>query len=63
MGPLLILKKELIAMFRELIEKLFRKNLYEPEYEEKVEHDIVMTTVDGKLVEVTSNDPEVQEQK
>lgn len=50
-------------MFRELIEKLFRKNLYEPEYEEKVEHDIVMTTVDGKLVEVTSNDSEVQEQK
>lgn len=47
-------------MFRELIEKLFRRNVYEPEYEEKVEHDIVMTTVDGKLVEVTSDDSEVR---
>lgn len=36
-----------------LKERLFRPNL-EPEYEERVEHDIVI--VDGK--EITGNDPE-----
>lgn len=29
---------------------------YEPEYEEKVEHDTVMVMIDGKLVEVTQDD-------
>ena len=28
---------------------------YEPEYEERVEHDTVMAMVDGKLVEVTGD--------
>ena len=34
------------------------KPKYEPEYEETVEHDTVMVMVDGKLVEVTSDDAE-----
>lgn len=34
------------------------KPTFEPEYEEKVEHDTVMTMVGGKLVEVTEDDPE-----
>ena len=36
-----------------------RKPFYEPEYEEDVEHDTVMVLgPDGKLVEVTKDDPE-----
>ena len=38
-----------------------RKPYYEPEYEEEVEHDTVMVMIDGKLVEVTSDDPEAQQ--
>lgn len=38
-----------------------RKTEYEPEYEEAVEHDTVMVMRDGKLVEVTSDDPEVRQ--
>jgi hypothetical protein len=34
---------------------------YEPEYAEQVEHDTVMVMVDGKLVEMTQDDPEVQQ--
>ena len=34
---------------------------YEPEYEEKVEHDNVIVMIDGKLVEVTSDDAEVRQ--
>lgn len=37
-----------------------RKPYYEPEYEEEVEHDTVMVMIDGKLVEVTGDDPEVR---
>ena len=33
------------------------KPAFEPEYEETVEHDTVMSMVDGKLVEVTDDDP------
>lgn len=45
-------------MFSNFIKSIFFKPNHEPEYEEKVEHDIAMTIVDGKLVEVTSDDPE-----
>lgn len=41
--------------------KLFNKK-YEPEHSEKVDHDIVMAMVDGKLVEVTSDDFKVRKQ-
>ena len=37
-----------------------RKPKYEPEYEEKVEHDTVLILKDGKLVEVEMDDPEVR---
>jgi len=40
-----------------LKERLIKPEL-EPEYEEAVEHDTVMVMVDGKLVEVTSDDAE-----
>lgn len=33
---------------------------YEPEYEEQVEHDTVMVMIDGKLTEVTQDDPEIR---
>lgn len=36
---------------------------YESEHDEIVDHDIVMVLVDGKLVEVAVNDPEVREQE
>jgi len=35
-----------------------RKPYYEPEYEEKVEHDTVMVMVNDTLMEVTKDDPE-----
>ena len=38
-----------------------RKPYYEPEYEEKVEHDTVMVMIDGKMVEVTRDDPEAEQ--
>ena len=40
-----------------------RKPFYEPEHEEKVEHDSVMVMIDGKLTEVTNDDPEIGQQK
>lgn len=33
---------------------------YEDEHEECVEHDTVMVLVNGKMVEVTGDDPEVR---
>jgi len=36
---------------------------YEPEYIEEVAHDTVMEMVDGRLVEVTADDPEVRKQQ
>lgn len=38
-------------------ERLFKPRL-EPEHEEPVDHDIVMRRIDGKMVEVTADDPE-----
>lgn len=43
------------------IKDMIRGEYYEPEYEETVEHDIVMEMVDGELTEVTGNDTEVGE--
>lgn len=36
-------------------ERIF-KPAHEPEYDEPVEHDVVMKMIDGKLVEVSEND-------
>ena len=46
-------------MLRELVNKLLKKP-QEDEFEfmEKIQHDTVMEMVDGKLVEVTSDDSE-----
>ena len=41
-------------------DRLF-KPAHEPEYDEPVEHDVVMRMIDGKLTEVTKDDPEVRE--
>ena len=49
-------------LFSFVKERLFKPK-HEPEYEEPVEHDIVMKMVDGKLVEVTQDDPEVRKQE
>lgn len=37
------------------------KPYYEPEYEEEVEHDTVLVMVNGRLVEVTVDDPEIRQ--
>ena len=43
------------------MEKLFIRPNYEPEYDETVEHDIVMIMIDGKLTEVDADDSKVRE--
>ena len=43
-------------------ERLFKPHM-EPEYQESVEHDVVMKMIDGKLREVTDNDIEVRKQE
>ena len=43
-------------------ERLHKPNL-EPEPQEAVEHDVVMRMIDGKLTEVTQDDPEIREQE
>ena len=43
-------------------ERLFKPRM-EPEYQESVEHDVVMRMVDGELTEVTQDGPEVREQE
>ena len=41
-----------------------RKPYYEPEYEEPVDHDTVMVPgPDGRLMEVTNDDPEAGQQE
>lgn len=53
---------EVIYMGREINkEVMYMAKTYEPEREEHVEHDTVMVMLNGKLVEVTGDDPEVQE--
>lgn len=42
-------------------EVMYMAKTYEPEREEHVEHDTVMVMLNGKLVEVTGDDSEVQE--
>lgn len=49
-------------VFKFLKERLV-KPAHEPEYDEPVEHDVVMRMIDGKLTEVTDDDPEVREQQ
>ena len=41
-------------------ERLIKPAL-EPESQETVEHDTVMVMVDGRLVEVTEDDPEIRQ--
>lgn len=48
-------------LIADIIRGLFNRSHDEPEHEEAVEHDTVMVLVDGKLVEVTSDDPEVRQ--
>ncbi|MBQ7214324.1 MAG: hypothetical protein IJS25_07320 [Bacteroidales bacterium] len=43
-----------------LIERLMKPR-HEPEYEEVVEHDTVMEMVEGELVEVSTDDPEIRQ--
>ncbi len=43
-----------------LKERLIRPNL-EPEYQEAVEHDVVMCMIDGTLKEVTQDGTEIRE--
>ena len=45
-----------------ILERLVRP-VTEPEYEEPVEHDKVMSMVGGQMVEVTRDDPEVRQQQ
>lgn len=46
-----------MANIFEMIKSIFVKhNTDEPEYQEDVEHDIVMVMVNGKLMEVTEDD-------
>jgi len=52
-----------INLFRYLLERMFKIE-YEPEYEEKVEHDTAMEIgPDGKLIDRTEGnyDPEIRQ--
>lgn len=42
-------------------EPFFEPDYFEPEHVEEVEHDTVMKMIDGKLVEVTADDPEEEQ--
>ena len=42
------------------IKEIIKKPDYESEYEEAVDHDVVMEMVDGKFTEVTPNDSKVR---
>ena len=48
--------------FTFLKERLFKPS-HEPEYDESVEHDVVMKMIDGKLTEVTNDDSEIRQQQ
>ena len=52
----------MVNPFKFIIERLHKPNL-EPEYQEAVEHDVVMRMIDGELREVTEDDPEIREQE
>lgn len=52
----------MVNPFTFLKERLFRPQM-EPEYQEAVEHDVVMRRVDGEMQEVTEDDPEIREQE
>ena len=51
-----------MKLFAFVKDRLF-KPAHEPEYDEPVEHDVVMRMIDGKLTEVTKDDPEVRKQQ
>lgn len=40
--------------------EVFEPDYFEPEHIEDVEHDVVMTMIDGELREVSVNDPEAE---
>lgn len=50
-----------MSLFDKLLGIIHGKPKDEPEYQEEVEHDIVMKRVGDEFVEVTGNDPEVRE--
>ena len=47
---------------KDILNKIRKVNT-EPEYEEKVEHDIVMVRTDGEMVEVTGDGSEEGKQE
>lgn len=51
----------MVNPFKFLMERIFKPQM-EPEYQETVEHDVVMRMIDGELREVTEDDPEIREQ-
>lgn len=53
----------MVNPFTFLIERLRKPPAHEGEYQESVGHDVVMRMVDGKLMEVTDDDPEIREQE
>lgn len=52
----------MVNPFKFIYERLFRPEM-EPEYQEPVEHDVVLHLIDGEMTEVTDSDPEVREQE
>lgn len=53
----------MVNPFTFLLERLRKPPAHEGEYQENVEHDVVMRVIDGELTEVTGDDPEIREQK
>jgi len=52
----------MVNPFTWIRERLFKPEM-EPEYQETVEHDVVLRMIDGEMTEVTQDDPEVREQE
>lgn len=52
----------MVNPFTWIKERLFKPEM-EPEYQETVEHDVVLRMIDGEMTEVTDDDPEVREQE
>lgn len=52
----------MVNPFKFITERLFKPEM-EPEYQETVEHDVVLRMIDGELREVTEDDPEIREQE
>ena len=53
----------MVNPFAFIKERIFKPPAHEGEHQESVEHDVVMRMIDGKLTEVTDDDPEIREQE